>query len=125
MDFGRNFLKARNARGMDQKVAAAKLDVSPGYLSRVENGKKKPSLDLILNAAELYGVKPGFFFEDQEQIDINNIDTEENKNFIRDLEVLSNEELNEKYKIKFEGREITERELKGIKAYLHSLRSME
>jgi transcriptional regulator with XRE-family HTH domain len=124
VDFGRNFIRARKRKGMDQKDASAKLEVSPGYLSRIENGKQKPSIDLIMNAAALYGVSPGFFFE-EEVIDINSLYSTKNKAFIQDLNELSDEDLLDKYQLRLDGKELTPDELKGIMAYIRSLRSME
>lgn len=125
MEFGKNFIKARYKKGMEQKDAAIRLDVSPGYLSRVENNKQKPSIDLILKAAELYGVKPGFFFETKDTVDIEHLYTKKNLAFIEDLDTLSTEELTNKYKVQFDGKELTEREIKGMIAYIRSLRAID
>lgn len=124
MDFGGNFVRARQRKGMDQKDAALKLDVSPGYLSRIENGKQKPSLELIYNAAKLYNVKPGFFL-DEETINMEELYTSKNEEFIRDLSNMSDDDLMNKYKLKLDGKELSPSELKGIMAYVRSLRSME
>lgn len=126
MDFGRNFRKARERKGMDQKYAAEKLGVSPSFLSKIENDKdnKKPSTDMILNAAELYGVTPGFFFEGQETIDIDSLYSAKNKSFIKDLAKMTDEELKDKYRIQLDGKELTDQEIRGIMAYVRSLRSM-
>jgi transcriptional regulator with XRE-family HTH domain len=123
--FGRNFIKARTKRGLDQKDAAAALGISPAFLSKVENDKQKPSIDLILKAAEFFGVKPGFFFEDQEEINLESIITGKNQRFIKDLEKMSDKELKEKYRIELDGKELSSTELRGIMAYVRSLRSME
>ncbi|OIK13555.1 hypothetical protein BIV60_13745 [Bacillus sp. MUM 116] len=125
MKFGRNFIKARSRKGVDQKDAAAALEISPAFLSKVENDKSKPSIDLILKAAQYYGVKPAFFFDDQEEIDIENLKSEKNMRFIQDLETLSDIEIKDKYKIQLDGKDLTTNELKGIMAYVRSLRSME
>lgn len=122
--FGRNFLKARNKTRLEQKDAAVALGISPAFLSKVENDKSKPSIDLILKAAEFYGVKPGFFFDDQEEVDLENLRTNKNKGFIRDVENMPVGELQEKYKIQLDGKDLTENELKGIMAYVRSLRQM-
>jgi transcriptional regulator with XRE-family HTH domain len=123
--FGRNFIKARNMKGLDQKDAAAALEVSPAFLSKVENDKQRPSIDLILKAADYFGVKPGFFFEDQEEIDLESLKTNKNLRFIQDLDTLSNKELKEKYRIELDGKELSSTELKGIMAYVRSLRLMD
>lgn len=125
MEFGRNFLKARSSRGIDQKDAASLLNITPGFLSRVENNKQKPSIDLIMKASEVYGVKPGFFFDSPDEINIENLASQKNLGFINDLESLSNEEMKERYMIQLDGKELTDRELKGIMAYLRSLRSID
>jgi transcriptional regulator with XRE-family HTH domain len=125
VNFGRNFLKARKRRGLEQKDAAAALEVSPAFLSKVENDKSRPSIDLILKAAEFYGVEPGFFFKDQIEVDLETFTTEKNKRFINDLNDLTDKELAERYKIQLDGKELTSIELKGILAYVRSLRSME
>ncbi|MCM3600672.1 helix-turn-helix domain-containing protein [Robertmurraya korlensis] len=125
MNFGRNFIKARTRKGMDQKDAAAALEISPAFLSKVENDKSKPSIDLILKASELYKVEPGFFFEGQQEIDLSSLYTEKNKAFINDLNDLTDSQLRDKYKIQLDGKELSETELKGIMAYVRSLRAME
>lgn len=125
MNFGKNFIKARNQRGMDQKYAAAELGLSAGYLSRVENDKQKPSLELILNAAELYNVEPGFFFDVQENVDIEKLYNNKNIKFIKDLENKNFDEINEKYKIHLDGEELTEEEIKGIMTYIRTRRQIE
>jgi transcriptional regulator with XRE-family HTH domain len=122
--FGRNFIKARNKKGLEQKDAAAALEISPAFLSKVENDKKRPSIDLILKAAEFYGVEPGFFFDEQEEINLDSLSSGKNKRFVQDLESLSDKELKEKYRIQVDGKELTPNELKGIMAYVRSLRQM-
>ncbi|MFJ5713161.1 helix-turn-helix domain-containing protein [Neobacillus sp. NPDC093127] len=125
MDFGRNFKKIRLQRGMDQKDVAAALGISPAFLSKVENNKKQPSIDLILNAADFYKVDPGFFFKGRNEVNLESLMTEKNKQFIYDLEHLTNEELNEKYDIRMDEKELSDNELKGIMAYVRSLRSID
>ncbi|WP_028392757.1 helix-turn-helix domain-containing protein [Bacillus cihuensis] len=125
MDFGKNFLQARTRKGIEQKDAAAALEISPGFLSRVENNKSKPSIELIMKAAEFYGVEEGFFFQKQDDFDLENLYTRKNEKFITEMNLLSVSELQEKYNITLDGKELSERELKGIIAYLRSLRSME
>jgi transcriptional regulator with XRE-family HTH domain len=125
MDFGKNFIKARHRKGIDQKDAAAALDISAAFLSKVERDKSKPSIDLILKAADFYGVEPGFFLSDKD-IDLEEaLKSDKNKKFINDLGKMSENELQEKYSIELDGKELTENELKGIIAYLRSVRAMD
>lgn len=125
MEFGKNFLDARNRKGVDQKDAAASLNVTPGYLSKVEKNKTKPSLELILKAADYYGVEEGYFFQKSDEVDLNSLYTTHNKKFIKEMELLPVNELRDKYNIVLDGEELTESELKGVIAYLRSLRSMD
>lgn len=125
MEFGKNFIKARHRKGIDQKDAAAALDISAAFLSKVERDKSKPSIDLILKAADFYGVEPGFFLSDKD-IDLEEaLKSDKNKKFINDLGEMSENELQEKYSIELDGKELTENELKGIIAYLRSVRAMD
>lgn len=124
MNFGNNFAKARIKRGMSQVEAATELEVTAGFLSSIEHGRKKPSIDLIIKASELYRVQPGFFFQDHE-VNIDDFVTDNNMSFIKDLNLEDKDKLINKYSIKFQGQELTERELKGIIAYLESLRSID
>lgn len=125
LDYGKNFIKARNMRGIDQKDAAASLDISPSFLSKIENNKKKPSLDLIIKAASFYGVKEAFFFQDPGEVDINDLYTKKNTEFIKDLSTMTTDEIDEKYKLKLDGKEITKEELKGFIAFIRSIRSID
>lgn len=44
------------------KDLAQDLEISAGYLSEIENGKKRPSSDLIARYAKVFGLKPSFFY---------------------------------------------------------------
>lgn len=41
---------------------AKKLSISQSYLSEIENGKKKPSLELIEKYSEVFRIKPSTIF---------------------------------------------------------------
>lgn len=125
LDFGKNFIKARNLRGLDQKDAAVALGIGPSFLSKVENNKKTPSIELILKAAKFYDVKESFFFQAQDEININDLYTEKNKEFIQDLDLMTEDEIRDKYRIKLDGKELSKEELKGIIVYLRSMRSFD
>lgn len=46
----------REFHGMKQNILANKLEISCSYLSEIESGKKKPSLDLLDKYAENFKV---------------------------------------------------------------------
>lgn len=48
--------EARKALGMAQDAAAGFLNITPEYLSMVENAKKSPSQNLVARMATLYCV---------------------------------------------------------------------
>jgi DNA-binding XRE family transcriptional regulator len=43
---------------MTQAELAPKLEISRPYLCEIENGKKKPTLELIYKYSEVFGIKP-------------------------------------------------------------------
>lgn len=49
--------------GMIIKKAAEALNITPEYLSMIENAHKTPSQKLIKKMAELYGVQIGDFIK--------------------------------------------------------------
>ncbi len=51
MSVGRAVKFARVAAGIKQKDLAGRLDVSPNYLSLVENDKRDPSISFLRNVA--------------------------------------------------------------------------
>jgi len=86
---------------MKQEKASQQLGVSPGFLSRVENKKQKPGIDLLQKASLVYGVKPAYFME-PEIVDL--------------AEVLPCKTL--------DGITLTYQEIRGIIAFVRSLRSV-
>ncbi len=54
---GRKLRELRQARALAQADVAAKLGVSPAYLSLIETGKRPLQLPLLVSALELFGVE--------------------------------------------------------------------
>lgn len=125
VDYGMNFKRARERQRLSQSEAAEALNISAPFLSQIENNKKKPSVDLIFRAAELYDVDKGYFFKTKEDVDIEKINTETNREFINDLSRLNTEELKQKYSMKFIGDDITDNDIKAMVAYLKTLKNLE
>ena len=59
---GKRVREARN--NMTQELLAEKIDISSVYLSRIENGKAKPSLVIILKIAYILNKNPGYFLSE-------------------------------------------------------------
>lgn len=52
---------AREFNQINQKEMAAKLDISASYLSEIETGKKRPSLELLEKYSEIINVPASTF----------------------------------------------------------------
>ena len=48
---------------------AKQIEISPGYLSEIENGKKKPSLELIEKYSNFFKIKPSSILFFSENLD--------------------------------------------------------
>ena len=48
----------RNIYGYKAKDLSSKLNISPSYLSEIENNKKEPSLTILRKYSDIYGLKP-------------------------------------------------------------------
>jgi len=59
MSVGRSVRVARVAAGIKQKDLADRLDVSPNYLSLVENDKREPSISFLRNLANEMAIPLG------------------------------------------------------------------
>jgi transcriptional regulator with XRE-family HTH domain len=60
---GRQIRRLRQVHGVSTAHLAEVIDVSRGYLSRLENGHQIPSLVLLQALAEHFDTEIGFFFE--------------------------------------------------------------
>jgi transcriptional regulator with XRE-family HTH domain len=66
MSVGRTIKNLRNAAGLKQKDLADRLDISPNYLSLVENDKREPSVSFLRTLAREIGIPLGLLFLDIE-----------------------------------------------------------
>lgn len=60
---GKRISAVRREKGMTSEKLAYETDISKGYLSDVENGKKLPSIKVLARLAKVLGVKLKRFFE--------------------------------------------------------------
>lgn len=56
--FGPILRRLRLEKALSQEELAARLDVSPSYVSRMESDIKKPSLEMIFRLASSLEMKP-------------------------------------------------------------------
>lgn len=62
MKIGKTIKIIRTFRGLKQKELARRMDVTPNYLSSVENEKREPSLTFLKNFADELDVPLSFLF---------------------------------------------------------------
>jgi transcriptional regulator with XRE-family HTH domain len=59
--------------GLKLNELAKKLDISPSYLSEIERGIKKPTLEVIQKYAEIFDTKPSSIMFFCENLDAKNM----------------------------------------------------
>ena len=57
--FGVTLRAYRLEKGLTQEQLSERVDVVRSYICTLENGKKQPSLDMMLRLANALGVRPG------------------------------------------------------------------
>ncbi|GAK60043.1 hypothetical protein U27_07030 [Candidatus Vecturithrix granuli] len=64
--FGEKLRKLRNKHGMTLKELAVKLGLNAhGYISEIESGKKKPTVEFVVNVARLFHVSTDQLLKDE------------------------------------------------------------
>ena len=53
---GQNIRQARKKQSMTQELLAETVDLSTVFISQIENGARKPSLETVYNIAKVLGV---------------------------------------------------------------------
>jgi transcriptional regulator with XRE-family HTH domain len=65
MEIGDRIRKLREEKGLSLRELESRIKISYSHLSRIENNKKKPNLDLLELLAEFYDVPLHEFFGDK------------------------------------------------------------
>ncbi|MBL4952070.1 helix-turn-helix transcriptional regulator [Neobacillus sp. YIM B02564] len=95
---GRKIRKLRKSHQDTLKELARKISYDYSNLSKVENGKYEPSLDLLKKITQVYQVSPLYFFEEmeeEEELEQNEYTlTEEKAPFVIDGIPVTEEEMN-------------------------------
>lgn len=60
--FGNRIKKRRKSLNIKQNSLGESLGITPNHLSTIENGKAKPSYDVICNICDLLDVTPDYLF---------------------------------------------------------------
>jgi transcriptional regulator with XRE-family HTH domain len=61
--FGKNLKERRNEVGMTQEALAELADIDRTYIYRLENGKRAPSLSVVIKLAHAFKQSPGQFLD--------------------------------------------------------------
>ena len=68
--FGEKLRSLRTRRGLTVRELAAEFDMkSAGHISDMENGRSKPSVELLLRMADLFGVTTDQLLRDELDVD--------------------------------------------------------
>jgi transcriptional regulator with XRE-family HTH domain len=68
----------RLTEGIKANRLAKELGISPSYLSLIENGKKRPSVEMIEQFARVIGVRPSQIMFFNEELDDSSKNTSKN-----------------------------------------------
>jgi transcriptional regulator with XRE-family HTH domain len=71
---GKKLRILRQQQGLTTRELGAKLGVSNSYIVRIENGKKRPSIDLVAKMARFFNVSTDQLIMDELELDEKNDD---------------------------------------------------
>lgn len=115
MEIGEKIKQFRLQKKLSLREMGRRLNISYSYLSRVENGKQKPHLDLLESLASVLDVKVADFFIDESKSTFN--ETEK--------DLLSEKDLTRKYlEEKYGLEDATEQEFEKMVEYIKAIRLM-
>jgi len=77
--FGDTLKRTRLIYGYNAKEMSERLSISNSYLSEIENGKKKPSLDILERYASIYEIKLSSLILLSEEVESSNNNTKGNE----------------------------------------------
>lgn len=112
---GKRLSYLREKKGFTKTYVAKYLGVTRQAYSNYESEARDPDTTTLLSLANLFNVTVDFL--------LGNDLTEDEKRFLEDVD-LDIEELRSKYKLTFDGKEVTDEELKGALAFIKASRSM-
>ncbi|WP_226567168.1 helix-turn-helix domain-containing protein [Bacillus stratosphericus] len=115
---GESIRSLRKQKKKTLREVAVAINVTHSYLSRLERGLKKPSMDMIEKLADYFDVHKSYFFLEDDKIE--EMSTGEKiLTFEKDLSI---ENLKEKYNITHKGKPVSDDELKVMITVLESYR---
>jgi len=117
---GRRIRELRKKRGYTLRELGEKLNFDHSYLSKVENGRKIPSIELLQQMADFFNVDISYFFMKDEELALFE-DDEKELLFDKDLDI---KELKERFNLTIDGVPATDEEIEEAIKYIKALRIM-
>lgn len=117
---GKHLKELRKKRGLSLRKLGEGLNADYTYLSRIENGIHKPSIDFLEQVAKYFNVDISYFFMSDELLDT----FEQNEKELIFERELTPEVLIGKYNFKVDGTVATEEEINEAIKYIKALRMM-
>lgn len=114
---GKKMQQLRKQKGLSLRELGSRLNIAHSHLSMIENGKKKPNLELLGAIAQIYDVSVSYLVGEEY--------SKEEKSFIADTPQLSLDDLLNKYKIVVGDREATKEEIQEAIKYILIKRQMD
>jgi len=118
---GKRLKELRNKRGYSLRALGGELNIDYAYLSKIENNKSVPSIDMLEQIALFFNVDISYFFVDDALLGEFS-QGEQQLLFEHELDI---EMLLKKYNFKIDGKIATEDEIEEALKYIKALRIME
>jgi transcriptional regulator with XRE-family HTH domain len=67
--FGEKLRTLRKRQGLSQSEVGDMLDVAQSFVARIENGRQKPSVDLILKISYIFNVSADTLMKDELELE--------------------------------------------------------
>lgn len=116
-EIGKRIKKLRNDKKESLRDLGKRLNIAHSHLSMIENGKKKPNLELLEAIAKAYGVSMGYLVGEDY--------TNEEQRFLGDTQQLTVSELMDKYELVVGDRPATKEEIQEAMKYILIKREMD
>jgi transcriptional regulator with XRE-family HTH domain len=117
---GKRIRELRKKRGYTLRELGEKLNFDHSYLSKVENGRKTPSIELLQQMADFFSVDISYFFMKDEELELFE-DDEKELLFDKELDL---KELKERFHLTIDGVPATDEEIEEAIKYIKALRIM-
>jgi transcriptional regulator with XRE-family HTH domain len=110
----------REKRGISMKEFGSRFGLAESTISGYEAGTRRPNLEVLAQIADFFEVTVDYLLGRTN----NPIFTHEEENLLNDIN-LPLEELKEKYNLTYDGKELTDSELRGILTWIKANRMIE